>query len=161
MSGKMGDDPGSPKVRFASTAPHTPAITLEKEASNMTPRIDLSTVPSSPGTPESNVERRSESAASDNQRPMASRNNSYRNTLLYPQGDCRNSSMPDLRDLKADMMCNWLHQQQMERMWTANGLEEGVILKKTKDEYKCAPVDLSIRQDGLFDAVKKLNVKVC
>lgn len=62
--------------------------------------------------------------------------------------------------MKADMMCNWLYQQQLERMWSTNGLEEGVVLKKTKDDYKCAPADLLSHRDGFFDAVQKLNVKV-
>lgn len=78
----------------------------------------------------------------------------------YAGGDSRNSSTPELRELKADMMCSWLHQQQLERMWSTNGLEEGVIIKKAKDEYKCAPEDLRSRPNGVFDAVKKLNVKV-
>jgi hypothetical protein len=68
--------------------------------------------------------------------------------------------MPDLRELKTDMMCNWLHQQQIERMWTTNSIEEGVLLKKAKDNYKCAPEDLSSRPDGVYDAVRRLNVKV-
>jgi hypothetical protein len=58
------------------------------------------------------------------------------------------------------MMCNWLHQQQLERMWSTNGIEEGVMLKKAKDDYKCAPEDLRTRRDGVFDAVQRLNVKV-
>ncbi|EXJ84976.1 hypothetical protein A1O3_05651 [Capronia epimyces CBS 606.96] len=79
--------------------------------------------------------------------------------IFGTDGDFRNSSTPELRDLKTDMMCNWLHQQQLEKMWSTNGLEEGVMIKKAKDEYKCAPEDLRSRPDGLFDAVKKLNVK--
>jgi hypothetical protein len=43
-------------------------------------------------------------------------------------------------------------------MWTTNGL---VIVKKTKDEYECAPIDLSVRQNALFEAVKRLNVSEC
>ncbi|KAL6252468.1 hypothetical protein RBB50_000187 [Rhinocladiella similis] len=82
-----------------------------------------------------------------------------RKSVLYSSGDFRNSSIPELRDMKADMMCNWLYQQQLERMWSTNGLEEGVVLKKTKDDYKCAPADLLTHRDGLFDAVQKLNVK--
>ncbi|KAK6387753.1 hypothetical protein LTS17_001022 [Exophiala oligosperma] len=82
-----------------------------------------------------------------------------RKSVLYSSGDFRNSSIPELRDMKADMMCNWLYQQQLERMWSTNGLEEGVVLKKTKDDYKCAPADLLSHRDGFFDAVQKLNVK--
>jgi hypothetical protein len=78
----------------------------------------------------------------------------------YPDGDFRNSSMADLVELKTDVMCNWLHQQQAEKMWSNNGRGEGVMLKKARDDYICCPKDLQAERDGLFDAVKKLNVKV-
>jgi hypothetical protein len=58
------------------------------------------------------------------------------------------------------MMCNWLHQQQVEKLWSSNGEEEGVMLKKARDDYKCFPEDLRLRPDGLYAAVQKLNVKV-
>ncbi|EXJ85841.1 hypothetical protein A1O1_06210 [Capronia coronata CBS 617.96] len=82
-----------------------------------------------------------------------------RNVLYHNESDLRNSSTQELRDLKTDMMCTWLHQQQLEKMWSTNGLEEGVVIKKARDEYKCAPEDLRSRSDGVFDAVRKLNVK--
>jgi hypothetical protein len=69
--------------------------------------------------------------------------------------------MADLAELKTDVMCNWLHQQQAEKMWSSNGQGEGVMLKKARDEYMCCPQDLQAERGGLFDAVKKLNVKVC
>lgn len=78
----------------------------------------------------------------------------------YPDGDFRSSSMADLVELKTDVMCNWLHQQQAEKMWSSNGRGEGVMLKKARDDYMCCPKDLQAERGGLFDAVKKLNVKV-
>jgi hypothetical protein len=78
----------------------------------------------------------------------------------YPDGDFRNSSLADLVELKADVMCNWLHQQQIEKMWSGSGRGEGVMLKKARDDYMCCPKDLQVERDGLFDAVMKLNVKV-
>lgn len=78
----------------------------------------------------------------------------------YPDGDFRNSSMADLVELKTDIMCNWLQQQQAEKMWSSNGRGEGVMLKKARDEYMCCPNDLQAERGGLFDAVKRLNVKV-
>ena len=63
-------------------------------------------------------------------------------------------------DIKADVMVNWLHQQQQERMWTNLGWGEGVVLKKARDDYVCCPSDLSREPDGIYDSVKKLNVKV-
>lgn len=57
-------------------------------------------------------------------------------------------------------MANWLYQRQQETMWTYGGFDEGVILKKARDDYVCCPPDLMERRDGFYDSVKKLNVKV-
>lgn len=80
---------------------------------------------------------------------------------LYPAGDFRNSSMPDINDMKAEIMCNYLHQQQMKKMWSNGGREEGVILRKSREEYTCCPPDLQLQKHGLFDATRRLNVRVC
>jgi hypothetical protein len=80
---------------------------------------------------------------------------------LYPAGDFRNSSMPDINDMRAEIMCNYLHQQQLKKMWSNGGREEGVLLKKSRREYTSCPSDLQLRRNGLFDAVKRLNVRVC
>ena len=82
-------------------------------------------------------------------------------TSPYPAGDFRNSSLPEITDMKTEVMCNYLHQQQLERMWSNGGREEGVLLKKSKEEYTCCPSDLQLQANGLFDAVKRLNVRVC
>lgn len=80
---------------------------------------------------------------------------------LYPAGDFRNSSMPEINDMKAEIMCNYLHQQQMKKMWSNGGREEGVILRKSREEYTCCPPDLQLQRNGLFDAARRLNVRVC
>ena len=126
----------------------------------MASTLDLSIVPSSPVQQDSPSEDRPDSSSSGRARPLSAKNDTGKRNLLYPQGDFRNISMPDLKGLKTDMMCNWLHHQQMERMWTTNSVEEGVMLKKAKDVYKCAPEDLSSRPDGVYAAVRRLNVKV-
>ena len=68
--------------------------------------------------------------------------------------------MADIIDLKNEMMCNWLYQQQLEKMWSTNGPEEGVILKKSRGDYLCGPTSLRETQNGIFEAVVKLNVRV-
>ncbi|MCJ1373764.1 hypothetical protein MMC20_004993 [Loxospora ochrophaea] len=80
---------------------------------------------------------------------------------LYPTGDFRNSTMDDINEIKADVMANWLHQQQMELMWTSGGISEGVVLKKGRDAYSACPTELSSNRGDFYDAVAKLNVKVC
>jgi hypothetical protein len=78
----------------------------------------------------------------------------------YPNGDFRNGAATQLMDIKADVMVNWLHHQQQERMWTNYGWDEGVILKKARDDYVCCPSDMLQHADGFYNSVKKLNVKV-
>ncbi|KAI9711350.1 MAG: hypothetical protein M1812_007199 [Candelaria pacifica] len=78
---------------------------------------------------------------------------------IYPSGDFRNSAADDVADIKADVMVNWLYQQQMEKLWTTGGRGEGVVLKKKKATYACCPRELEQDYAGLFDAVLKLNVR--
>ena len=79
---------------------------------------------------------------------------------IYPQGDFRNSTMDDIIEIKADVMVNWLHQQQLERMWSCEEPGEGVILKKSRDAFTSCPYELQAVRDDLFDAVRRLNVRV-
>ncbi|KAK0335898.1 hypothetical protein LTR02_004293 [Friedmanniomyces endolithicus] len=88
-----------------------------------------------------------------NASPMASRPAS-----LYPSGDFRNSDL-NINELKCDVMVNWMYQQQMERLWTAGGHDEGVMLKKGRAQYTCCPADLVEEQYGLFRNVEALNVR--
>ena len=78
----------------------------------------------------------------------------------YPAGDFRNASMNDLIDMKCDVMCNWLHQQQLERMWSDRTVDEGIILKKSREEYTSCPRNLKQLRGGLYESVAKLNVRV-
>lgn len=79
---------------------------------------------------------------------------------IYPEGDFRNAAANDVLEIKCDVMVNWLHQQQLESMWTSCGAGEGVVLKKIKDRYTACPSDLAETRGDLFDAVRALNVKV-
>lgn len=80
---------------------------------------------------------------------------------LYPAGgEFRNSQSDDLNEIKCDVMVNWLYQQQMERLWTAGGMDEGVVLKKTRGQYTCCPADIIDEPYGFFKAVETLNVRV-
>lgn len=79
---------------------------------------------------------------------------------LYPAGDFRNSQHEEINEIKCDVMVNWLYQQQMERLWTAGGVDEGVVLKKSRGAYTCCPADITEEPYGLFKAVETLNVRV-
>lgn len=78
----------------------------------------------------------------------------------YPRRDFRNNSNPDLGDMKTEIMCIYLHQQQVKNMWSNGGRDEGVLLKKARNEYHCSPPALEQEQGGIFDAVRGLNVRV-
>ena len=64
-------------------------------------------------------------------------------------------------NIKGDVMVNFLHHQQQERMWANGGQSEGVVLKKSRDNYICCPPELSHYQGDFYDAVRALNVRVC
>lgn len=79
---------------------------------------------------------------------------------LYPVGDFRNSQADDINEIKCDVMVNWLYQQQMERLWTAGGIDEGVVLKKSRGQYTCCPSDIIEEPYGFYRAIETLNVRV-
>lgn len=83
-----------------------------------------------------------------------------RRSSQYPQGDFRNSAIEEVLDIKSDVMVNFLHQQQMEKLWTSHMPSEGVVLKKSRGNYTCSPDILRREIDGLFDQVVTMNVKV-
>ena len=87
--------------------------------------------------------------------PRASRPGS-----IYPAGDFRNSHIDDIIDMKCDVMVNYLHQQQLELMWTAGGMDEGVVLKKSRDRFVSCPPEMEHNPGELFDAIRELNVRV-
>lgn len=82
------------------------------------------------------------------------------NSQMFPAGDFRNNAPEELRDIKCDVMVNWLYQQQMEMLWTAGAADEGVVLKKTRGNYTCCPPDLMEEPFGFFKSIEMLNVRV-
>ncbi|KAI9809406.1 MAG: hypothetical protein M1826_003919 [Phylliscum demangeonii] len=57
-------------------------------------------------------------------------------------------------------MVEYIWTQQCQMTWSSGRPGEGVVLKKGKGEYVCAPLSLARQPDGLFDAVRAMNVKV-
>ncbi|KAK8210886.1 glycosyl transferase family group 2-domain-containing protein [Phyllosticta capitalensis] len=64
-----------------------------------------------------------------------------------------------MNDIKCDVMVNWLHSQQEEKLWCTGEPEEGVVLKKSRGEYACCPSDLADEENGFLSAVQELNVR--
>lgn len=63
-------------------------------------------------------------------------------------------------NVKFDVMLLYLRQQQLEKRWTSGNPTEGVVLRKSKNDYICQPPELLRQVNGVYDEVKKLNVKV-
>jgi hypothetical protein len=85
---------------------------------------------------------------------------SSRPSARFPSGDFRNSDSGNILDIKADMMVNWLHQQQVERLWSRALPGEGVVLKKARDSFSCSPSSLRNEKNGFYDNVVAMNVRV-
>jgi len=81
---------------------------------------------------------------------------------VYPEGDFRASTLQQLTAIQADVIATYMHQQQAERKWIKDGSSpnEGIVLKKSDKTFTCYPDGLWREQDGLYDQVKTLNVKV-
>jgi hypothetical protein len=99
-------------------------------------------------------------ASSSSQRSFEHRKTSSGTSSLPGPGELRTPTLSDINEIKCDVMVNWLYQQQTERLWTAGGRDEGVVLKIARNSHACCPSDLSDEQYGFFNAVQALNVKV-
>ena len=78
-----------------------------------------------------------------------------------PSRESSTSSRTDpVRDVKAEILANWLHTKQEERVWTFGGTGEGVFMKRAKGSYACAPHGVQNDGTGLYQAVTELNVRV-
>jgi len=92
--------------------------------------------------------------------PLTSRPPSSYRASLYPSGDFRNAR-ESLLDVKSDVMCSWLYQQQLERQYATGILPgEGVVLKKGRNSYACCPPHLQDMRYSLYDMAMELNVRV-
>lgn len=79
---------------------------------------------------------------------------------LYPEGDFRNEGRNSILDIKSDVMASWLHQQQLEQLWATELPGEGVVIRKTKDLFISCPASLQNEQNGFYDNISALGVKV-
>jgi len=95
--------------------------------------------------------------------PLArSANSSRHNSVFYNNGgESRNSTADFINDMKCEVIVNQLHQKQQEKLWSL-GVDpgEGVVLKKSRGLYTCAPSSLTADGSGFFEAIQALNVKV-
>jgi hypothetical protein len=83
-----------------------------------------------------------------------------RPSSIFPEGDFRNAPAESVLDIKADVMVSWLHQQQVEKLWSTSLPGEGVVLKKARDSFTCCPPSLRNEASGIFDQIAAMNVRV-
>lgn len=73
----------------------------------------------------------------------------------------RDKHASSIHDLRADVTVHSLYQDQLRKMYaSAWNLGEGCVLKKGRNDYVCAPPQLSTIPNGFFDMVSQLNVSV-
>jgi hypothetical protein len=70
-------------------------------------------------------------------------------------------STSNYQDVKCDVMAQWLHSKQEEKIWTTGDAGEGVLVKKSKGNYAFSPAELLDDGTGLYQAVAAMNVRVC
>jgi hypothetical protein len=73
----------------------------------------------------------------------------------------RNTEPEAVRDVKCDILANWLHSKAEEKKWTAGEPGEGVFVKKTKGNYALCPASLAQDGTSLHRGVAALNIRVC
>ncbi|KAF2871486.1 glycosyl transferase family group 2-domain-containing protein [Massariosphaeria phaeospora] len=135
---------------------------------NITPPQDsavpppLGTQPSQPGNsygteanPSSNWSPRQDDASSSEYT-----SSTRPGSIIFPEGDFRNGTPDHIQDIRCEVVVNWLHSKQEERIWTAGGKGEGVMLKKSKGQYVCCPSELEHDGSLLFEMAAQLNVRV-
>jgi hypothetical protein len=79
---------------------------------------------------------------------------------VWQSRDLQSQFADEINGIKCEVMVSWLQSKQEEKLWTAGEKGEGVVLKRARGMYTCAPSNLVDEKDGLFDAVRALNVKV-
>ncbi|MCJ1320916.1 hypothetical protein MMC15_006257 [Xylographa vitiligo] len=78
----------------------------------------------------------------------------------YLGGEYKHGWGEDVAMIKADVVVNFLHAKQTQLLWTKTNVEEGTILKQSRDTFVSCPKELADVRGGLFDAVVGLNVRV-
>lgn len=66
----------------------------------------------------------------------------------------------ELLTLKVDMMCDYLRQQQLQRRWASDAEDQGVVIKRSRNDFVCSPSELIHDPQSFVHEMRALNVKV-
>jgi hypothetical protein len=164
LKAALANMPSSASLASASTAPRSHPTSPPTSspplspptASFPRPPTAFPTTPAAPTAPSTAAHSSSLntavalSASSPTGSRSGSRAGSRAPSLLDAAGP---SSAADeaMAALKCDVMVHWLHHQQEERRWTKGGPGEGVVLKRARGAYVCAPEALASEGDEIGD----------
>lgn len=63
--------------------------------------------------------------------------------------------------IRTDVIAEGIWQEQLRRQWASTHSPfEGIVIKKSRGDFVCAPPGIRSHRDGLFDMVSQLNVTV-
>ncbi|KAH7361929.1 glycosyl transferase family group 2-domain-containing protein [Plectosphaerella cucumerina] len=60
--------------------------------------------------------------------------------------------------LRTDVIAEGIWQEQLRRQWASYSPFEGIVIKKSRGDFVCAPAIIRNHRDSLFDMVTQLNV---
>jgi hypothetical protein len=83
------------------------------------------------------------------------------NQVITPADGSSGHERSSSEAAKYNLMLTYLRQRQLNKQWAGQDSRDGVMLKRSKNDYICLPPDLPQHIDGFYDEVKRLNVKVC
>jgi len=81
--------------------------------------------------------------------------------MMTPMSGTQTPGAAAAMDLKCEVIATYIYQKAHAKRWMSNGAEdEGVVVKKTRDQFTAWPPELVERDDGIFAAISQLNVRV-
>ncbi|OWO98766.1 hypothetical protein B2J93_4637 [Marssonina coronariae] len=76
----------------------------------------------------------------------------------YPMGDFRIFPEQAIHEMRGNMRLEQLHNEQVRRLWYADGPSQGVVLKQGRGQYAACPPRLQAEAAGLYDQIIAMNV---
>ncbi|OLN86512.1 Glucans biosynthesis glucosyltransferase H [Colletotrichum chlorophyti] len=115
--------------------------------------------PAQPATEMSNPSRLQSGSATPRLPAGPYRTPSTRTSARQSTMSASNKHASSIMDFKADVTVLSIYQDQLRKMYAMSfNLGEGVVLKKGRNDYVCAPPQLASVPNGFYDMVMQLNV---
>ena len=92
--------------------------------------------------------------------PSSSYSGDQLTNSIYSEGRTASTGSDTIQDIKCEILANWLHTKQEEKVWTTSSAGEGVFVKKSKGNYACAPYESIGDGSNMYQSITTLNVRV-